>query len=244
MSGIMVAAAIGVAGAGTSIYGASKSASAGESAAKQQKELSMADLAFRQKQYDRYLGMYGPIEEKLGAEARSEEPIGYDRMKAQIETQAGEAGRNMSASMAQRGIAGSGLDVGGMRGLAMNKMNALSGAYSQGLENKRRLGMELTGRGQIGAAAQGISGGMQNLANFYGNQADLYNRAAERGWQNAGQSLQGVGSMLAKRSSMQNTQKAEPEPESSEENPLGWDYSNLSSGNTVTPAFGKNYNLY
>lgn len=243
MSGVIVGAA--VIGAGASIYGADKNSKAGSSAQKSQEKMSAADLAFRQQQYDRYMGLFGPVENQLAAEARSSEPLGYDRMKAQIETQAGEAGRNMSASMAQRGIAGSGLDVGGMRGLAMNKMNALSGAYSQGLENKRNLGLTLTGRGQIGAAAQGLSGGMQNMAALYGNQADLYNRAAQQGWQNAGQSLQGLASYYGQKQLAAKPAVAPAQETQTGMTPFqGWSYDDLNTQAPVAPMFGKNYNLY
>lgn len=186
MSAMIVAAAIG---AGVSLYSANKNAKAGKDAAAAQERMTAADLAFRREQYDRYLGLYGDTEAKLAAQAESDRPLDYDQMQAQIETNAGNAERDLATNMAHRGFAGSGQDLAGMRGLAMGKASAKTAAWSQGLTNRRNLGLALTGRDQIGRAASGVSGGMQGMANLYGNQANLYNGAAGAGWNAFGQNL-------------------------------------------------------
>lgn len=188
------AIAMGV-GAAASAYGASQSSRAAGRAADQQKEMAMADLAFRQQQYDRYLGLFGPIEEQLAAEAKSTQPLDYDQNAAAIRQNYAQSLRDITGSMGMRGIAGGGTDIGAQRGAAFRQAGDLSGAWAQGLVNRRNLGMQLTGRGQIGQAAQGVSGGMANLGNFYGQQAGLYNQAAAQGWQNFGQGLQGLANM-------------------------------------------------
>ena len=195
MSGVMTAAGITASvGAGASLYGASKSSKAAGSAMDQQKQLAEADMAFRQQQYNRYLGLYGPIEQNLVNKAQSSQPLDYDRMAAQIKQNTAGALRNETNMMGMRGIAGSGLDIGAMRGAALGQASELTGAYSQGLINRRNLGLTLTGKGQIQNAAQGVMGGYQGLGNMYGNWGNMYNQAAAQGWQNFGQNLGNWGS--------------------------------------------------
>lgn len=193
MSGVITAAGIG---AGASLYGANKSSKAAGRAADQQQQMAQKDLAFRRQLYDRYLGLYGPTEEALARQAQSTQPLDYEKNYAAIKQNYGDAMRNISAAMSSRGIAGSGLDIGAARSAALGQAGALSGAYAQGLINRRNLGMELTGRGQIGQAGQAYMGGMQNMANLYGQQAGLYNQAAAQGWQSFGQNLGNLGYSL------------------------------------------------
>ena len=194
----MAAVTAGLAAAGTlaSMYGASQAGKAQQQAMSAQERQAQADLAFRQGMYNRYLGMYGPVEQRLADEAQSTQPLDYEQNYAAIKQNYGDALRNISSSMAMRGIAGSGLDVGAMRGAALGQAGALSGAYAQGLANRRNLGMALTGRGQIQQAGGAYMGGMQNLANLYGQQAGMYGQAAAQGWQNFGTNLGNLGYAL------------------------------------------------
>lgn len=193
MSGVITAAGIGTAG---SLYGANKASKAQSSAMNQQQQMAQQDLSFRQGMYDRYLGLYGPIEQQLATEAQSTQPLDYEQNQAQIKEQYANALRNIGTNMGMRGIAGSGLDVGAMRGAALGQAGALSGAYAQALTNRRNLGMALTGRGQIQQAGGAYMGGMQNLANLYGQQAGMYGQASAQGWQNFGTNLGNLGYAL------------------------------------------------
>ncbi len=186
MSGVITAAGIGTAG---SLYGANKASKAQSSAMGQQQQMAQQDLAFRQGMYNRYLGLYGPIEQQLASEAQSTQPLDYEQNQAQIKEQYANALRNIGTNMGMRGIAGSGLDVGAMRGAALGQAGALSGAYAQGLVNRRNLGLGLTGRNQIMQAGSQVPGGFQGLSNMYGNWAGMYGQAAQQGWQNAGMGL-------------------------------------------------------
>lgn len=190
-----VATGIAAAGVLASAYGANQANKQAGKATDAQKQAAMQDLAFRQDQYNRYLGLMGPIEERLAREAQSSQPLDYEQNTAAIRQNYANALRNISSSMGLRGMAGSGLDVGAMRGAAFTQAGDLSGAYTQGLQNRRKLGLDLTGRGQIGQAAQGVSGGMQNMANVYGQQAALNNQAAAQGWQNFSTGLSGLAQM-------------------------------------------------
>lgn len=187
MSGVMMgAAAVGTAG---SLYGANKASKAQSSAMGQQQQAAQQDLAFRQGMYNRYLGLYGPIEQQLSEQAQSSQPLNYEQNQAQIKQQYGNALRNISTNMGMRGIAGSGLDVGAMRGAALGQASDLSNTYAQGLINRQNLGMGLTGRNQIMQAGSQVPGGSQNLSNMYGNWSSMYGQAAQQGWQGFGQGL-------------------------------------------------------
>lgn len=182
--GTVIGAGVGAVG---SMVGAGKSSGAASKAQAQQEAMQRADLDFRRQQYDRYLGLFGPTEERLAAEARSTMPLDYEQNYAQIKQQYADALRGI-----QRGSAmglPTGLQVGAGRQAAFGQANALSGAWGQGLINRRNLGLDLTGRGQTERAAGALSGGMQNMANLYGSQAALYNQAAQQGWQGFGQGL-------------------------------------------------------
>lgn len=217
--------AAGALSAGASAYGASQSGKAAGRATDAQKQAAMQDLAFRQEQYNRYLGLMGPIEERLAREAQSTQPLDYEQNTAAIRQNYANALRNISSSMGLRGMAGSGLDVGAMRGAAFTQAGDLSGAYAQGLQNRRKLGLDLTGRGQIGQAAQGVQGGLQGMANYYGQQAGMYNQAASQGWQNFGQGLTGLANMYG--------QMQQPTPQAQYGGPTA---SNIAGGQTG--AFG------
>ena len=199
MSGAITAAAtIGAAalGAGASMSSASKSSNAARRASEAQQRLQQADANFRQQQYQRYLGLYGATEEKLAVESRSDQPLDYAQNAAAIKQNYSDALRNINTSSGLRGIAGSGLDRGAMRGAAFGQASGLTGAYAQGLQNRRNLGLTLTNKNMIPNAAGNVMGGYQNMAGFYGQQAGMYNQAAAQGWQNAGQGLGDLGYAL------------------------------------------------
>lgn len=193
MSAAITAAAIGAVASG---YMASQSAKAAGKASSAQEAAAAEDLAFRREQYNRYLGLMGPIEEKLAAEAKSAEPLDYERNAAQVKQNYANAQRGITSAMGLRGMAGSGLDEAAIRGAAYGQAGDLSNAWAQGLTNRRNLGLTLTGRGQIERAAQGVGQGLQGMANLYGNQANQYNQAAQAGWTNFGTGLQNISYAL------------------------------------------------
>ena len=197
MSAAITAAAIGTVASG---YTASQSAKAAGKASSAQETAAAEDLAFRREQYNRYLGLMGPIEEKLAAEAKSAEPLDYERNAAQVKQNYANAQRGITSAMGLRGMAGSGLDEAAIRGAAYGQAGDLSNAWAQGLTNRRNLGLTLTGRGQIERAAQGVGQGLQGMANLYGNQANQYNQAAQAGWANFGKGLSGLAGAFGRRS--------------------------------------------
>lgn len=196
MSGAIAAAAVGTL---ASAYMANKASKAAGSASDKQEAAAAEDLAFRREQYQRYLGLMGPIEERLAAEAKSTQPLDYEPLAAKTKENYANAQRGITTAMGLRGMAGSGLDEAAIRGAAFGQASDLSKDWAQGLVNRRNLGLTLTGRGQIGQAAQGVSGGLQGMTNLYANQANLYNQAAQAGWANFGQGLSGLAGAFGRR---------------------------------------------
>ena len=153
------AATLGAAGigAGASLLGASKNAKAASNAMNAQQQAQQAQLDFQRQQYNRYLGLYGPIEEQLAAQARSNQPLFYDQNKAQIEQQYANAARANARQLGLSGMAGSGLAGGYARGAALNKASAESNAYNQGMVNQLGLRTSLAGKNMPYMAGQGVA---------------------------------------------------------------------------------------
>jgi hypothetical protein len=170
--------------------GSSKSAGkSADKAAELQYQAAMADLAFRQKMYDEAQAKYGPLEQQLLGQAKSDRPLGYDMLSGQIQQQYADALRNLSAM----GYQGGGLAGGAGRQAQFGLATALPQAYSQGQMNRLNLGTSLLGRSPVYGLGQNVSGGYQNLGNLYGNQFDVYNRLGMMGSAATGQALQGFG---------------------------------------------------
>ena len=192
MAGMWTAGAA-VVGAGAGLAGASKNASASTRAMNSQQAMQQQQLDFQKQQYNRYLNLYGPVEQQLAGQAQSQQPLFYDQNAAAIKQNYSNAQRGLANQMSMRGMAGNGLDQGAMQGAAMGQASALSGAWNQGMVNRQNLGLSLTGRGQIQNSANNVAGSMQGMANLYGNQANLYNNASMASGQAVGQGIQGMG---------------------------------------------------
>ena len=190
MSGAIAAAAIG---GGLGMMSAGKNAKSASNAMQSQERMQEQQLDFQKQQYQRYLNLYGPIEQQLAGQAHSSQPLFYDQNAAAIKQNYANAGRNLSSQMSMRGMAGSGQDAAAMGGLASQQAGALSGAYNTGMQNRLNLGMQLTNHSPLQSAGQGVSGSMQGMANLYGNQANLYNNASMMGGQAVGNASGGLG---------------------------------------------------
>jgi hypothetical protein len=189
LGGYIIAGSLITAGAG--MASSSKASGAAERAQRQQAEAAMADLAFRQKMYEEAQGKYGPLEQQLLGQAKSDRPLGYDMLSGQIQQQYADALRNLSA-MGYQGMGG-GLAGGAARQAQFGLATALPQAYAQGQMNRLNLGTSLLGRSPVYGLGQNIQGGYQGLGNIYGQQAAMYGQLAGQGAAAASQALQGMG---------------------------------------------------
>jgi len=226
-----------VVGAGASLMSADKNSSAQENATAQQVAMQRQQLDFQKQQYNRYLGLFGGTEQNLANQANSSQPLFYDQNAAAIKSNYGNTLRNVNQSMGMRGMAGSGIDAGALRGAASGQAGALSSAYNQGMQNRMNLGLSLTGRGQIQNAAAGVGNSMQGMANVYGQQAGMYGNAAMMAGQGVANSMnqfsQGMGQY-----NMMNYLRGMNTPQGSGWNSGGWDYSSPTTTSDGIPLGG------
>jgi hypothetical protein len=154
-----------------------------------------ADQAFRQQLYADYQKNYGPLEQKLIQEASSEQPLNLGPNWARIQSNFDTAARNNETSLARKGMLGSGLDVN--NNLESNRAYALDNAFSQGLQNRQALRLQLLNAGkQMPQQAGFASQGNQQMAGFYGQQAALYGNMAAGAGQGLSSSLGALGYAL------------------------------------------------
>ena len=112
---------ISAVGSAASAYSANQASKQAGRAMDAQQRSQQEDLAFRRQQYDRYLGLMGPIEERLAGEANSSQPLDYTRNAAAIKQNFADTQRSISGAMGLRGMAGGGLDAGAIRGAAFQQ---------------------------------------------------------------------------------------------------------------------------
>lgn len=187
--------AVAVAGLLVSAYSATEAAKAQRRATDLQQSSIQADQAFRQQQYDDYKKNYGPMEQELLQKASSEQPLNLGPNWARIQANFDTAGRNNEASLARKGMLGSGIDSHNL--LEGARAFTLSDAFSKGLTARDALRERLLNAGknmpqQAGFVAQGN----QNMSNFWGNQAGLYAGAAGQAGQGISSSLGALGYAL------------------------------------------------
>jgi len=185
---IMAAAAVAAAGIGSS--SSKKAGKSAEEQAKLQKQTAAADLAFRQQMYNEAQAKYGPLEEQLLGQAKSDQPLGYEMLSGQMQQQYADALRRIGE---QGNIGMGGLAGGAARQSQFGLATGLGNAYAQGQMNRLNLGTSLLGRSPVVGLGQNVSGGYQGLGNFYGQQAGMYGQLAGQGANAASQSLQGLG---------------------------------------------------
>ena len=191
----MPAAAVAGAGVLTSAYSAHQAGKRQDKAMKLQKGAMDADQAFRQQMWDDYKENYGPLEQELLQKASSEGPLNLGPTWAKIQGNFDQAARNNEASMARKGMLGSGLDQNNT--LESGRAFALSDAFGKGLQAKDLMKERLIAAGrQMPQQAGFVSQGNTNMANLYGNQASMFGNAAAGAGQSLASSLGSLGYAL------------------------------------------------
>ena len=188
--GFASAAMTGASMALSAIQGRKQRKAAKEAAAAQ--EAAMREATEEQRrQYEEKKALYGPIEEKLVAEAKSDIPLAYTRQAQEIEKQVSEA---------QRGMLGRPYGSGVLRStnenLLLREAEAKAGAYGSALDQQRAMRMQLTQfnpSNQLGAQyADAMNKKSIALADMYGQQRQHAEAAEGAAWQSA---IQGAGQL-------------------------------------------------
>lgn len=193
MSG--VAAATLVVGAVGAMQ-ANKNAKSGQEAMDRQAQLGQQGLDY-QKQMGQWAMNYAdPSLKRLNEAALSSQPLDYGLVSSQIKRQYADEARKLSGlGYGQPGTASA------LRGLQLGQASDLSQAFAEGLAKRRGLQqfMASTMTPQAMGQAGRVGGAIEGLGNVYGQQANVYNTAAQQGWQGAAQSIQGgLGYIAAK----------------------------------------------
>jgi hypothetical protein len=183
-------------GVGTAVIGAvssNKASKKAKSAQSQQMQMLQADLAFRRKIYEEEKAFRDPLRNKLRDEVMQEGSLDYGLKKANIETQYGNAAREMTEEAARSGTTGSNLESGRRVSLALSKAKTLSQAWAEGVGQRRAALAALMSSANPMAAAGGVSDATRGIAGAYGDIAAGHASSAAAGW-NAVAS--GLGSAL------------------------------------------------
>lgn len=192
---------LGLLGSGLSANAGKSAASDAAKASEQQAAAQMANLNYQKQMAKWAMGYADPSLRRLSAEAKSDQPLDYGLMAAQIRRNYANQARNLTGLGYGR-MAGMG---SAMRGLQLGQASDLSQAFAEGLSKKRGLQQWLGGT--MGGAAMGQAGNVGQayggLGNVYGQQAQQAYGAAQQGWQGAYQGIlgaaQGLGSYFANR---------------------------------------------
>jgi hypothetical protein len=198
----MVAAVVGVVGAGVSLYNGMQSADAADKAGKRQQsaidaqtKLGQDQLQWSKDRYNEWDSQFQPILSDIKAEAYKNMQPDYATVGADVNNaynaQQGAAQRNMErygvkptdgATTAMNTSFGLGRAAALVSG-DQNERHRVQNQKLSNLEGVYGLGTPmLTGSmGAVGQSGQQLSGAYGNAANMYGNQAATYGAAAGAG---------------------------------------------------------------
>jgi multidrug efflux pump subunit AcrA (membrane-fusion protein) len=196
MSGVLTAAGIAAtASTGSSLLSADKNAKAQAQQLAQEKQLSGEQLDFAKAQYAHERELTDPARQAFLSEAMSSNPYGYEQTKAQIDknyTNAGLRNNEMNYGLNSDG----GLAQARATSLSMGHASDLAGAYQTGLMRRTGMLQAAAGMGNPSGAANGVLGAYGTGIGVAANQANIYGNAAQQGWNNAANGLNGLASYL------------------------------------------------
>ena len=176
---------------------AKKQRKAAEKAAAAQERAMNEATEEQRRQYEEKKALYGPIEEKLTAEAKSDVPLAYTRQAQEIEKQVSEAQRAMLGRPY-----GSGVLRSTQENLLLREAEAKAGAYGSALDQQRALRMQLTQfnpSNQLGAQyADAANRQAMAMSNYYGNQRAQAEAGEAASWQNVASGAFNVASDVDK----------------------------------------------
>lgn len=201
---ILGAAAIGGVSSASS---ASKASSAANNATAAASQASAEQIAFAREQYDDWKATFGDVQDNLSAYYKSLTP---DTIQAQgsqaIKQQYTAASQQLTQSLAQRGISGSGLEAQVMTDLATKQAQDQATLRVQApmMAAQEKMKFLSLGLGQGQLATQGISGALQSQAGLATQQAGMYNQQAAQASQGIGASLSGGINSYLSYNAMQN----------------------------------------
>ena len=199
MTGVIIgSAALGAASSASASSKASKSADAATAASSQ---ASAAQLAFSKEQYEDWKSVFGDVQDNLAAYYKNLTPASIEASGVQaLNTEYAAASKNLTQSLAQRGISSSGLEAQAMTDLAQKQAQDTANVRVQApiMAAQEQMKFLSLGLGQVQAAAANVGSAYQSQASLAANQASQYNAQAASASAGVGSALgSGVNSYLS-----------------------------------------------
>jgi len=187
---IIGAAVVGAASSASASSNASDSANASTAASSQ---ASAEQLAFSKEQYADWKNVFGDVQDNLAAYYKNLTPDAIEAAGIQnINQQYAQANKQITQSLAQRGISSSGLEGQAMVDLAQKQAQDTANLKIQAPQMAANEKMKFLSLGlnQGANAVAGVNQAYGTQATLAANQANMYN-------QQAAQSSAGIGSSLS-----------------------------------------------
>lgn len=162
-------------------YEGSKASDAQTSAMRDASDISEASLAFQKQMYQHVMDVYGPTEQNLAEYYQRMTPERYETMGLDTyDEQFKLAEQQWSQTMAQRGLAGSGIEAEGLMGMQIQGAKDRASIAQQAPQQwaADQMGWLGLGLDQSGIAQQNIASSSSNLANIYSSQSSVYGQQA------------------------------------------------------------------
>lgn len=199
MTGAIIgAAAVGAASSASASSKASKSANAATNASS---DASAAQLAFSKEQYEDWKSVFGDVQDNLAAYYKNLTPASIEASGVQaLNTEYAAASKNLTQSLAQRGISSSGLEAQAMTDLAQKQAQDTANVRVQApiIAAQEQMKFLALGLGQGANAVSSVNSAYQSQASLAASQASQYNAQAAQASAGIGSALgSGVNSYLS-----------------------------------------------
>ena len=199
MTGAIIgAAAIGAASSASASSKASKSADA---TTKASSDASEAQLAFSKEQYEDWKSVFGDVQDNLAAYYKNLTPASIEASGVQaLNTEYAAASKNLTQSLAQRGISSSGLEAQAMTDLAQKQAQDTANVRVQApiMAAQEKMKFLALGLNQGANAVSSVNSAYQSQANLAAQQSTMYNAQAAQASAGVSSALgSGVNSYLS-----------------------------------------------
>lgn len=205
MTGAIIGASVIGAGASMAAAGsASDSASAATAASSQ---ASAASLAFSKEQYEDWKATFGDVQDNLSAYYKNLTPAAIEASGIQnINSSYAQASKQVTQSLAQRGISSSGLEGQAIVDLATKQAHDTANLRVQApiMAAQEKMKFLALGLNQGSAAVAGVGNAYSNQASLAAQQAGMYNTQASQAGSSLAGSLSGGINSYMNYTAMQN----------------------------------------
>ncbi len=199
MTGAIIGSA--VLGAASSASASSNAADSADAATAASSQATAEQLAFAKEQYADWKNVFGDVQDNLAAYYKNLTPDAIEASGIQnINQQYSQANKQITQSLAQRGISSSGLEGQAMVDLAQKQAQDTANLKIQApmMAAQEQMKFLSLGLGQGQAAAASVGSAYNTQATLSANQASMYNQQAASASAGIGSSLSsGINSYMS-----------------------------------------------